>query len=85
MSFIATGARFTEPFPGISWFYSPLRRGLLRGYGGLVRDDVRCPRVRTTQRGEDVKMKPRDLQKAAPYLGVLLLVAVVFIVVRSLL
>jgi hypothetical protein len=30
-------------------------------------------------------MKPRDLQKAAPYLGVLLLAVVVFIAVRSLL
>ena len=85
MLFIATGARFTEPIPGAGWPYSPLRRALLRGYGGLVRDDVRCPRVRTTLRGEDVKMKPRDLQKAAPYLGVLLLAVVVFIVVRSLL
>ena len=30
-------------------------------------------------------MNPRDFRKAAPYLGVLLLVAVVFFVVRSLL
>jgi hypothetical protein len=30
-------------------------------------------------------MKPRDLQKAAPYFGVLLLAALVFLVVRSLL
>jgi hypothetical protein len=30
-------------------------------------------------------MKPRDLKKAAPYLGALLLVAIVFYVVRSLL
>ena len=83
MLFIATGARFTEPFLGTGWFYSPLRRGLLTGDGG-VRDE-RCLRVREDLRGEDVKMKPRDLQKAAPYLGVLLLAAVVFIVARSLL
>jgi hypothetical protein len=30
-------------------------------------------------------MNPRDFKKAAPYLGVLLLAAIVFIIVRSLL
>ena len=44
-----------------------------------------CQRVRADLRGKDVKMKPRDLQKAAPYLGMLLLAALVFIVLRSLL
>jgi hypothetical protein len=46
---------------------------------------VRYPRVRKDLWGKDGKMKPRDLKKEAPYLGVLLLVAIVFIVVRSLL
>ena len=46
---------------------------------------ARCLRVREDLCGEDVKMKPTDLKKAAPYLGALLLAAVVFIVVRSLL
>ena len=76
---------FAELSQGTGWFYLPLRSALLRWYGGLVRDDVRCPRVRTNLRGEDGKMKPRDLRKAAPYLGALLLVAIVFYVVRSLL
>jgi hypothetical protein len=35
--------------------------------------------------GEGVKVNPRDFRKAAPYLGVILLAAIVFIVVRSLL
>jgi hypothetical protein len=34
---------------------------------------------------EGVNMNPRDFKKAAPFLGALLLAAVVFIVVRSLL
>lgn len=46
---------------------------------------VRYPRVREDLCGKDGKMKPRDLKKAAPYLGALLLVAIVFYVVRSLL
>ena len=46
---------------------------------------MRCPRVREDLCRKDGKMKPRDLKKAAPYLGVLLLAVVVFIVVRSLL
>jgi hypothetical protein len=45
----------------------------------------RDPRVREYLCGEDVKMKPRDFKKAAPYLGAILLVAIVFYVVRSLL
>ena len=52
------------------------RRCLLRGEYPRVREDL-C--------GKDGKMKPRDLKKAAPYLGALLLVAIVFYVVRSLL
>jgi hypothetical protein len=35
--------------------------------------------------GDDVKMNPKDLRKAAPILGALLLAAIIFIVVRSLL
>jgi hypothetical protein len=45
---------------------------------------VRYPRVREDLCGEGVNMNPRDLKKAAPYLGALLLVAIVFYVVRSL-
>jgi hypothetical protein len=45
----------------------------------------RYPGVREDLHGEDVKMNPRDLKKAAPFLGALLLVAIVFYVVRSLL
>jgi hypothetical protein len=46
---------------------------------------VRCPRRRGDLCGSGVNMNLRDFRKAAPYLGVLLLAAVVFIVVRSLL
>ena len=46
--------------------------------------EVRHPRVRENLCGKDVKMKPKDFKKAAPYLGVLLLAAIVFILVRSL-
>jgi hypothetical protein len=35
--------------------------------------------------GEGVEMNPRDFRKVAPYLGALLLAAMVFNVVRSLL
>jgi hypothetical protein len=46
---------------------------------------IRYPLVREELCGEGVKMNPRDFKKAAPFLGALLLAAVVFIVVRSLL
>jgi len=41
--------------------------------------------VREDLWGEDVKMNPGDLQKAAPFLGAILFAALVFYVVRSLL
>jgi hypothetical protein len=53
-----------------------------RGVGRVV---IRYPLVREELCGEGVKMNPRDFKKAAPFLGALLLAAVVFIVVRSLL
>jgi hypothetical protein len=40
MLFIATGARFLNP--GTGWFYSPPRRGSLRGDGGSARGKVRA-------------------------------------------
>ena len=46
---------------------------------------VRYPRVREDLCGKDGKMKPRDLKKAAPYLGAILLAAIVFTIVRYLL
>jgi hypothetical protein len=45
----------------------------------------RCPRRRGNLYRRGVHINPRDFKKAAPYLGVLLLAAIVFIVVRSLL
>ena len=35
--------------------------------------------------GSNVNVNPRDFRKAAPYLGALLLTAIVFLMVRSLL
>jgi hypothetical protein len=64
--------------------YSLLRRAPLTGDGGLLKREG-YPRAREDLCGKDGKMKPSDLKKAAPYLGALLLVAVVFYVVRSLL
>ena len=58
-------------------------RSLSTGSRGA--DEGKIPVCGKTCTREGVNMNPRDFKKVAPYLGVLLLAAVIFIVVRSLL